>query len=229
MLGSPLPAAESSCTPKNQRCLHVGNFLKLSDWVTIRTMALSRLQRAQVISNAGIRIGIKNPIEKTLFRMVSLLAYGEGNWDFSQGDVFKYMTQIQTFIKEGSRKTELPYMVDYPVNAMQLTEALQAAFEGDIPPEVAISELDQILAGRNLRGRPKTDPNDPEWVQHLPSDELREKARQDIYMFKCKAAALGACKKENANESSSSNFNFSQLLPSHVKTEPKPELKPGKD
>jgi hypothetical protein len=212
---------ENASKQKNQHCLRVENFLKQSEWIIVRNCKIARLQKAQVIANALIRIGCKNPCERTLFRCVQVLAYGEGDWEFNQNLVFSLMSQVQTLVKDAKQKLPLPYVVDYPVAASDLPKEILNMLGGDIPIVLDIRELDQILAGRVMRGRPKFDQNEFEWVKHLPTEELRAQAREDIHKLRQKTSQAPA-----ATTTQSQNIDFDKLLPSHAhhaKTEAKEE------
>ena len=60
-----------------------------STWRDVKSKEVSLVSSAYNIARAAISINLINPDQPTLFRMVSILAYGEGNDDFSQDDVFK--------------------------------------------------------------------------------------------------------------------------------------------
>jgi hypothetical protein len=70
------------------------------------------------------------------------------------------MSQVQTLVKDAKQKLPLPYVVDYPVAASDLPKEILNMLGGDIPIVLDIRELDQILAGRVMRGRPKFNQNE---------------------------------------------------------------------
>jgi hypothetical protein len=180
-----------------QKCLWFENMLPTAKMAMVRSKRLSRLSRAQVIAECARDIGIHSPEENTLFRMVSLLFWGELNHDldddddraFTQQEVFDWMNKIQAFIKAKSstKHADLPFIIDYPVSADLLPNEIKACYGGEVPPDVVIPQLDTILADKNKRGndvRKRTstgaEPSqDPTWMKHL-SKEHREQARRDL-------------------------------------------------
>ena len=102
--------------------------------------------------------------------MTSILAYGEGNYEFSQEDVFKLMDRIQAFIKNGTPKCgqDLPYVEEYPASARDLPHSLKKAYGGALPVDVEIPELDAVLAGKKQRGRRKC--ASPAWLESVPAE-----------------------------------------------------------
>ena len=103
--------------------------------------------------------------------MVSILAYGDTNYDFSQAGVYTYMDKIQLFIKSGKPKPGLSKFspaVEYPMSVADLPEELKrfTYTDGSQQTDVTIPELDTILAGRKQRGRLKS--GLPDWLQRVP-------------------------------------------------------------
>jgi hypothetical protein len=175
--------SDETAKDKNQHCHFCENMLLPLDWVHVRNRSLPLIQRAQTLATAALRVNLKNPDEKTLFRLVAILAYGDHNWQFTQEEVFYYMDQIQTFIKAGMKHREhLPYIVNYPISAEDLPDGIKAEFGGTLPPVVHNTDLDTILAGMKQRGRKKQNESDePAWMKLLP-EAARAQARKDIYM-----------------------------------------------
>ena len=155
---------------KNQNCLFIENMIPEQSWADLRAKSSSLLARAHVLAQVACSINLVNPSQPTLFRMTSILAYcNDRDWSMSQEQVFSFMDKIKAFIKAGRPKsTEAVYLVDYPVAAKDLPASLQklAFGDGDLPVEVNIPELDQILAGMKQRGRDKL--KEPPWLQHVP-------------------------------------------------------------
>lgn len=79
-----------------QKCLWFENMLPTAKMAMVRSKRLSRLSRAQVIAECARDIGIHSPEENTLFRMVSLLFWGELNHDLDDDDD-RAFTQQEVF------------------------------------------------------------------------------------------------------------------------------------
>ena len=127
-----------------------------STWRDVKSKEVSLVSSAYNIARVAISINLINPDQPTLFRMVSILAYGEGNYDFSQDDVFKYMDKAQNFVKDGRSDKDLPYLEQYPASAKDLPQGLKAAYGDTMPVDVEIPDLESILAGMKQRGRRKS-------------------------------------------------------------------------
>ena len=153
----------------NQSCAFFENFVPQEKWREVKNTKNSLLVRAQVLAKVAASIGLINPTEPTLFRMVAILAYCDNDPDMSQTTVFDFMEKIKVFIKSVKIPKDFPYIVEYPAAASQLpSDLLNRAFpvEEDIPVEVVIPDLDTILAGKTQRGRAA----EPAWLQHVPEE-----------------------------------------------------------
>ena len=156
---------------KNQKCLTFENFVRTETMCKLRSTSLSRVSKACMIASEGSLVGLVNPDQPTLFRMVALLAWVEQCFDMPQPMVFDCMDKIQNYLKSMASNTkQLPYIVDYPVNAEGLPESHQAVYEGNLPPELDIPELSAILAGKLMRGRPQKTSKDPAWLAEVPEE-----------------------------------------------------------
>ena len=157
---------------KNQKCIHFENFVRTETMCKLRGTSLSRLSKACLLASEGSLVGLVNPDQPTLFRMVALLAWSEQCFDMSQEEVFETMDKIQNFVKGMASNTKhLPYLIDYPINAEGLPESHQAVYGGSLPPELNIPELSAILAGKLMRGRPqKASSKDPAWLADIPEE-----------------------------------------------------------
>jgi hypothetical protein len=153
----------------NQKCTYFENFVPEEVWVKLKdTKQHSHLTRASLVAGVAHSIGIECPDQPTLYRMVSVVAYCEKNYDMNQDDVHKLMDKIQGFIKNQSRVAEFMYIEHYPCSAQGLPKSIQdrAYGSGDLPVEVDISELSMILGDAKMRGRKKD--SAPDWLQHVP-------------------------------------------------------------
>ena len=153
----------------NQKCPHFENFIREEMWGRLKDMGFSQITRCSFVAGSAYAIGIECPDQPTLYRMVSVLAYCEKNYDMSQEEVHKLMDKIQCFIKGYNRAFDLQYLEQYPCIAQDLPDTIKKnAFERDpgLPVEVDIPELDVILGDNKMRGR-KRDAG-PDWLQHVP-------------------------------------------------------------
>ena len=160
------PAAHVPKKRLNQTCLHFENFIPECAWCELRSRNISVLPRAQLIARVGASIGLINPSEPTLFRMVAVLAYGGGDYDMTQQQVWDYMEKIQTFTKSVKTPRDMMYIVDYPVSASLLPDSLASSAypSGDLPVDVTIPDLDTIISDKKQRGRGR----DMAWLQFVP-------------------------------------------------------------
>ena len=146
----------SSTRSKNQRCHHIENLLPTSTMAKLKdVLKYSKTSRMSIIAAAGKSLGIVNPDEITLFRMVSIIAVCDPSSTFTQHDVWDYMSVIQKFMKAGGA-SKVEYISEYPPTAELLPEAIQKAAyacEPNHPPELDWPELDTILGHMNKRGK----------------------------------------------------------------------------
>ena len=155
----------------NQKCIYLENFVPQDVWVKLKDPTqYSQLTRASLLAGVAHSIGIECPDQPTLYRMVSILAYCEKNYEMAQDEVHKLMDKIQSFIKGQPRTADVPYIDHYPCAAKELPSILvkRAYGSGDLPVEVDIPELGIILGDSKMRGRPKN--NLPDWLEHVPDN-----------------------------------------------------------
>jgi hypothetical protein len=142
--------------------------------VKLRDHRLSRASRLSLLAAEARNIGVENADEKTLYRLVQIIAYCEGNFEFSQDQVWQYMDQLQTFIKSVPRRKELPYLEYYPVTADLLPDELKRhAFNSELPVNVDIPELATVLGTSKMRGRPtgkRSQEKVPKWLSNVPEE-----------------------------------------------------------
>ena len=138
-------------------------------WIKLKAKTVnSRLTRASLVASVAHSIGLECPDQPTLYRMVSVLAYCEDNFQMPQADVHQMMDKMQSFIKGHVRAPEYPYLEHHPCNAQGLPKVIQDKAYGssDLPVEVEIPELNMVLGDNKMRGRKKD--QGPEWLQHVP-------------------------------------------------------------
>ena len=154
----------------NQRCDSVENFISEQLFAKIRSpKSYPQAQRANMLANSVASLGIVNPDPSLLFRLVQLLAWGEGNYNFNQPEVHNWMDDMQKNIKRVKRP-DFPYIVEYPCTADLLPPIIQKAVypDGVLPACVDIPELGLMLRDAKMRGRPK--PVNTEWLSHVPEE-----------------------------------------------------------
>jgi hypothetical protein len=160
----------------NQKCVHFENFIPMSVIIKLRdSVKYSQLSRASILAATARSIGIELPDLPTLFRMVAIIAYLEGNCDYKQDEVFKLMNSVQRFIKSVPRDNSLPFIEHYPVEVSGLPEPLRkhAYTPDDLPVVVDWPELSTVLGSNKMKGG-KDDQNKgsklPAWLEHVPKE-----------------------------------------------------------
>ena len=85
-------------TIPNHKCILVDNFIPEEVWVKLKDIrSYSQLSRASVLAGLAHSNGLECPDQPTLYRMVSIIAYYENNYDMTQEEVHKLMDNIQSF------------------------------------------------------------------------------------------------------------------------------------
>ena len=154
--GSRKRNAASMSKRLNQKCHNIENLIPTTYMVKLKdTDKYSEISRLSIIAAAAKTIGIVNPDETTLFRMVSIVAACAPASSFSQREVWDHMSTIQKFIKAGAA-SKLEYLSNFPPTAELLPEAIQtAAYAGEpagLPPTLQWAELDTVLGDMKQRG-----------------------------------------------------------------------------
>ena len=135
-------------SPNIESLLPVGCMSDLKD-----TIKYSLVSRLSILARSVKALGIENPDNITLFRLVCIIAYCDPKLSFDQDDTWRHMTTLQKYIKAGGN-SHVQYIVDYPPSATLLPEDIQKSAYGSsgLPPELEWSELDHILANQKARG-----------------------------------------------------------------------------
>ena len=158
---------------KMQQCLNFENAIPTREWSKIRGVGVIT---ATIISVLGLRawlIGIECASEKTLQRMVAILALCTGT-NYDQAEIDNIKIQLQCAIKSHGTKrpagVKIPYIIQYPVSASDYpTSILNYAYDGQpLPVDVCFPELDTILGTAKCRT-----PKEPSWMQHIP-DHIKQ-------------------------------------------------------
>ena len=193
-------------TRKNQTVSHFENFCGPQLFIDIRDTRFSTIARAHKIAKQASDVGITNPSSPTLFRMVSLLAWAEGNYDMTQREVFGWMDKIQSFIKSFKPPVDIPYLETYPTSSTLLTPAMQHQCypDGKLPVDITISELDTILADKKQRGRGNIDVDeDEQWLNSVP-EKYKHHAAAAVHAY------------SRSHDQSNATASHSQLPPPSV-------------
>ena len=151
----------------NQKCHNFENYLDQDRMINIRSAGISKIARAHQMADVAASIGMINPDEASLYRMGSILYWGEDNYDATQDDVFLWMDRIQTYIKTKRVNKSLPYIYEFPASAIDLPEETKLhAYPRGLPVDVDIPELSSILGGAKMRGRPAN--KGESWIHSVP-------------------------------------------------------------
>ena len=177
ILGGSGPGKKTNNRRPNQQAHKFENLIRMDTMAKLRSPRnYSRTSRMSIIAAEARLLGIECPDQPTLYRMVSILAWGEGSdINFSQSDVHVAMDSIQTFIKSVPRNKDIEYMQFYAATSELMPEAIKKAAwpDGNLPAELNIPELDTILGLAKMRGRPSAGTKKqkvPEWLAEVPED-----------------------------------------------------------
>lgn len=160
----------------NQKCMHFENFIPMSVIIKLRDpVKYSQPSRASMLAATARSIGIELVDLPTLFRMIAILAYLEGKYDYTQQDVFDIMNSIQRFIKSVPRDSSLPFIEHYPVEVSGLPEPIRKhAYTPDAMPVVVDwPELSTVLGSNKMKGGRDDHSKGskaPAWLEHVPTD-----------------------------------------------------------
>ena len=154
-----------SKTRPQQKCEAFEHFVAEDTWIKIRDRSLHQLARCHAIAESASSIGIECPSQPTLFRMVAILAWGEGRYDFRQHEVFDCMDKIQEYIKASKTRYD-DYVTVYTIAENLPTTIKENAYGRDMPTPVTIPALDLILGSNRMRGRSSPD----KWLEHVPEE-----------------------------------------------------------
>jgi hypothetical protein len=173
LVGKPSAKSKASNRRPNQKCSHFENFIPMQTMIKLRDVTkYSQLSRASMLAGAARAIGIELPDQPTLYRVVSILAHTEQDFDYTQEKVFSLMDTIQQFIKSVPRMSSLPWLEHYPLTAATLPDEIRsAAFpDGELPVELEIPELAMVLGSHKMKGRDSTKKKAPDWLSSVPED-----------------------------------------------------------
>ena len=159
----------------NQQAHKFENLIRMETMAKLRSPgSYSRTSRMSILAAEARLLGIECPDQPTLYRMVSILAWGEGS-EFSQTNVHDCMDSIQTFIKAVPRNKDIEYIQFYAATSELIPDAIKKVAwpNGNLPPELTLPELDTILGLSKMRGRPSPGTKKqkaPAWLDEVPED-----------------------------------------------------------
>ena len=215
LMGSPDSSSKRRNQRPNQKCGLIENFIPEETWVKLKDIrAYSELSRASLLAGVAQSIGLECPDQPTLYRMVSILAFCENNFDMEQTGVHKLMDKMQSFIKGQPRHVDMPYLENYPCAAHELPKGIQdrAYPSGVLPIQVDIPELGIILGDNKMRGRRRVDAM-PEWLRHVP-DEYKSLVMQQVQLYKRGVGSSGSSSQDTIQTTGVGNIGHSMPMPS---------------
>ena len=157
----------------NQQAPLFENLVPEKMWIDMRNREkFSDASVSFMLARLAAMLGIVNPGQKLLYRMVQIMAYTGHQYDMSQRDVWDKMDKLQDYIKGFTQASGTDYIENYPNDALLLPDAIrERAYPGDdLPVQVDIPELDSILGKSKMRGRP----SDGAWLANVPSEYQAE-------------------------------------------------------
>ena len=162
--GSQLRKTASVTRRPNQKCHNIENLIQMSSMAKLKdTVKYSEMSRVSIISASAKSLGIFNPDETTLFRMVQILAVTDPMSTYSQRKVWDHMATIQKFVKAGA-PAKVEYVTNYEPTAELLPDDIKASAYSDelaLPSPVEWVELDTAIANHKKRGDRSVAPTEP--------------------------------------------------------------------
>ena len=159
--GSQLKKTASVARRPNQKCHNIENLIQMSSMAKLKdTEKYSEMSRVSIISASAKSLGIFNPDETTLFRMVQLLAVTDPKSTYSQRKVWDQMATIQKFCKSGT-PAKVEYVINYEPTAELLPDDIKASAYSEelaLPSPVMWRELDTAVANYKKRGDRSVEP-----------------------------------------------------------------------
>lgn len=173
LLGGDKQSTKAVARRSTQKMQNPENFIKMTTFIKLKSK-ISRSSRMSMLAADMRAVGLQNPDQPTLYKLVAIVAYCEDNHDMTQDEVWSCMDDIQTYIKSVPRCNALPYDTHYPVSADLLHDVVkQNAYGNDAPPAALdIPELAAVLGSAKMRGRPVGVKKNkmPAWLAHIPQE-----------------------------------------------------------
>jgi hypothetical protein len=155
----------------NQKAHRIENLISMQVMAKLKDVSkFSMTSRLSILASHAKMLGIENPDNITLFRMVGIVATCDPSSSFDQEKVWDFMNTLQKFVKSGA-PAKVEYLVDFPPTAELLPTDIQrnAFHDGILPPVLEWPELETCLAQFKKRGeRTKS---------HQPLVKGKEKAK----------------------------------------------------
>ena len=149
--------AKAQALPKRRGLQHVAkpeNTMLDVEWRSLRADGPILSAKVAQVATRMWSLGITCPSEPTSCKFAGIICLCCNIADpQEQRDVFERVKQAVKLLDE-KRAYPHGHLLDYPPNMADLPEAmLEYAYNGELPLEVSMPELDVIMAGTQLRGR----------------------------------------------------------------------------
>jgi len=101
-----------------QRAHKIEHLVPTHIMLKLRDPAYSLLSKLSLVSGAGRALGIELADDKTIWRMLGLVAYQSDKYDMTQGEIWTHMNTTQTYLQSAVR-APVEFITEYPPNAAQ--------------------------------------------------------------------------------------------------------------
>lgn len=140
----------------NQKAYNIENLIPMGTMVRLRDPTkYSVSSMLSLVGSAARTLGIENPDNTTLFRMVAIVA-STSETTMNQDEVWTHMSTLQKYVKSKANvdATKVEYIIMYPPTAELLPDDIQknAYPDGILPPELNWPELDTALGECKMKG-----------------------------------------------------------------------------
>lgn len=144
----------SSKKRANQQAHNIENLLPMDTMAKLKDRSkFSIASMLSLIASAARSLGLENPDNTTLYRMVAIVA-AASETDMDQQTVWNHMNTLQRYVKSKTRGAPtVEYITNYPPTSELLPADIQQnAYNGMLPPEVSWPELDTVLGACKMKG-----------------------------------------------------------------------------
>ena len=140
----------------NQKAYNIENLIPMGTMVRLKDPTkYSVSSMLSLVGSAARTLGIENPDNTTLFRMVSIVA-STSETSMDQDEVWTHMSTLQKYVKSKANGdvNKVEYLIMYPPTAELLPADIQknAYPDGIMPPELNWPELDTALGVSKMKG-----------------------------------------------------------------------------
>jgi len=204
--------AKKSARRENQRAHKFENLVPPPVMSKLRDSGYSLVSKLSLVAGAGRSLGIELPDDKTIWRMLSLVAYQSNLYALEQ--------------EQSGSRAPVEFVVDYPPTAALLPPDIKAhayGADGELPPELAIPELDTILGCNKMRGGRSRKPMDQPKAKKQTTGSIGNDARAEP------PTQPTAALPDNAALPSAECFRFradSRIVPGHTCQTASPDVCP---